>query len=147
MTSHTTTDAPGNLLDVLTSDGPHPSLGEGAIAFGQFVGYWDMDVRFYDQGGGISYQQPGSWSFAWVLDGRAVQDILIYPELHGEPSFEPGRRRVGTTLRHYDPEADRWRVAWLGATSGILVFLTGGRDAVSYTHLRAHETVLDLVCR
>ena len=22
-----------------------------------------------------------------------------------------------------------------------------GRDAVSYTHLRAHETVLDLVCR
>src|SRR5665811_1728930 len=23
----------------------------------------------------------------------------------------------------------------------------GGRSAVSYTHLRAHETVLDLVCR
>ena len=23
----------------------------------------------------------------------------------------------------------------------------GGTDAVSYTHLRAHETVLDLVCR
>ena len=23
----------------------------------------------------------------------------------------------------------------------------GGREAVSYTHLRAHETVLDLVCR
>ena len=25
--------------------------------------------------------------------------------------------------------------------------LVGGSDAVSYTHLRAHETVLDLVCR
>ena len=25
--------------------------------------------------------------------------------------------------------------------------LTLGADAVSYTHLRAHETVLDLVCR
>ena len=26
-------------------------------------------------------------------------------------------------------------------------FMTGGYVAVSYTHLRAHETVLDLVCR
>ena len=27
------------------------------------------------------------------------------------------------------------------------VAITRGTDAVSYTHLRAHETVLDLVCR
>ena len=26
-------------------------------------------------------------------------------------------------------------------------FIVGFPDAVSYTHLRAHETVLDLVCR
>ena len=26
-------------------------------------------------------------------------------------------------------------------------FLVCGHDSVSYTHLRAHETVLDLVCR
>ena len=30
---------------------------------------------------------------------------------------------------------------------GITVFLNDGIGTVSYTHLRAHETVLDLVCR
>ena len=30
-------------------------------------------------------------------------------------------------------------------TVGLM--LIDGRDPVSYTHLRAHETVLDLVCR
>ena len=29
----------------------------------------------------------------------------------------------------------------------ILDVMLPGKDAVSYTHLRAHETVLDLVCR
>ena len=29
----------------------------------------------------------------------------------------------------------------------VIAQVTGGFTAVSYTHLRAHETVLDLVCR
>ena len=33
---------------------------------------------------------------------------------------------------------DEWEIYWL---------LTKRIEAVSYTHLRAHETVLDLVCR
>ena len=33
---------------------------------------------------------------------------------------------------------------WEGTETGILLAQTG---TVSYTHLRAHETVLDLVCR
>ena len=46
-------------------------------------------------------------------------------------------QRAGTPM-----VGDEWiAVALIGA-----VFLDGGW-AVSYTHLRAHETVLDLVCR
>ena len=30
---------------------------------------------------------------------------------------------------------------------GVITFLYLGPKTVSYTHLRAHETVLDLVCR
>ena len=39
---------------------------------------------------------------------------------------------------------------WLGSFGAGALWATlreGGVDAVSYTHLRAHETVLDLVCR
>ena len=35
----------------------------------------------------------------------------------------------------------------LGDTLGLLADSVDEADAVSYTHLRAHETVLDLVCR
>ena len=33
------------------------------------------------------------------------------------------------------------------ATIRVPTLVVHGSDAVSYTHLRAHETVLDLVCR
>ena len=52
----------------------------------------------------------------------------------------------------------RWHIgdydllAWLDAHHGeemvvVLGSMADEREAVSYTHLRAHETVLDLVCR
>ena len=54
---------------------------------------------------------------------------------------------------------DRWRLRDRGAAvfAATVVLVVGSREArprtepgiaaVSYTHLRAHETVLDLVCR
>src|SRR5664280_3157562 len=52
----------------------------------------------------------------------------------GDPAdLTHGNRQVPNWLRALRREA---RLAWLLA-----------RRAVSYTHLRAHETVLDLVCR
>ena len=32
-------------------------------------------------------------------------------------------------------------------TASVVISLRATRGAVSYTHLRAHETVLDIVCR
>ncbi|MGH2348009.1 MAG: hypothetical protein ACRDFT_00925 [bacterium] len=94
------------------------------MLFGQFVGTWNMDVRFFDDTGTRVYQKPGEWSFAWVLDGRAIQDVLIFPDL--DPPFSAGgERRIGTTLRLYDPEHDTWQVVWVGATSGLVVVLSG----------------------
>src|SRR5665811_2028898 len=38
-------------------------------------------------------------------------------------------------------------VTWLSGIALLLIVIGFGFTAVSYTHLRAHETVLDLVCR
>ena len=56
--------------------------------------------------------------------------------LVSEYGIEKGDR-VAICMRNY-PE---WIIAFEAITS------TGAIAAVSYTHLRAHETVLDLVCR
>lgn len=117
-----------SLLTDLPADGPHPDLADGLMDFGQFVGAWELMVRFYADDGTVVFDRPGTWTFGWVLDGRAVQDVLIYPASDGTPAGEPGRRGIGTTLRFLYPESRRWEVYWLGAGSGTIVVLHGGRD-------------------
>ena len=109
------------ILPLLRADGPIPAFSDELMLFGQFVGTWDMQVEFFGDDGECVYRQPGQWSFAWILDGRGIQDVLTYPPI-GETS-----RRIGTSIRYYDTASRRWQVIWLGATSGITVILHGGK--------------------
>ncbi|WP_342375189.1 hypothetical protein NVS55_28335 [Myxococcus stipitatus] len=111
-------------LALLRAEGPLPALAEPLSLFGRFVGAWDLDISFFDVTGKETYRQPGEWSFSWVLDGRVIQDVLIYPNPEGL-SASPGERRIGTSLRHFIPSLGTWRVVWMGATAGYLVSLVG----------------------
>jgi hypothetical protein len=82
-----------------------------------------MDVTFFDKAGALVYHEPGTWSFAWVLDGRAVQDVLRYPRVD-ETGPVLG---IGTTLRYYDRRTRTWTVTWNGVVTGVTVVLSGGR--------------------
>ena len=109
------------ILPLLRADGPLPALRDELMLFGQFVGTWDMQVEFFGDDGECVYRKPGQWSFAWVLDGRVIQDVLTYPRIGGTG------RAIGTSTRFYDPASRRWQVIWLGAVSGITVILHGGK--------------------
>jgi hypothetical protein len=111
------------IYSTLRANGPHPSLTEELKDFGQFVGQWAMDVTFFDEVGAVVYHEPGEWSFAWVLDGRAIQDVLTYPRVD-ESGTVLG---IGTTLRYYDRRTRKWAVTWNGVVTGITVVLSGGR--------------------
>jgi hypothetical protein len=107
----------------LHASGPHPDLIEELMDFGQFVGKWDMDVMFFDEAGALVYREPGVWSFAWVLDGRAIQDVLTYPRVD-ETGPVLG---IGTTLRYLNRRTREWAVTWNGVVTGVTVVLSGGR--------------------
>lgn len=111
--------------DLLPAAGPHAAHAKALATFGQFVGSWDLDVRFFDAAGEPTPARPARWSFDWVLDGRAVQDVLVMPG-PVDGSLVPGDRGIGTTLRYLDPTAGLWRLVFVGATSGNFVNLTGG---------------------
>jgi len=111
--------------ELLPSAGPHPDLAEGLMAgFGQFVGSWGMDVRFFDPDGAVRSKWSGLWSFAWVLDGRGVQDVLVALDANRQLP-EVGARRIGSTLRMFEPATSTWRVLWVGASSGVWLDLKG----------------------
>jgi hypothetical protein len=59
--------------------------------------------------------------FSWVLDGLAVQDIWTWIETHSTCE-----RKLGTTVRFFDPKIGKWRIVWIDPVSPAIKLLTGG---------------------
>jgi len=114
-----------DILELLKADAPHPERRDELMLFGQFIGKWNVRVVFYDEKGTPTYDQKGTWAFSWVLDGRAIQDVLIYPNPSQAMSARAGERRIGSTMRWYDQKNGLWRVIWMGVVSGDLGVMTG----------------------
>jgi hypothetical protein len=114
---------PQPFLAALPATGPHPDHAQELMLFGRFVGEWRVRIHMI-QDGEIRYDEEGFWSFAWVLDGRAIQDVLIAPN-YATKSDGVGERSIGTTVRYFNPTTEEWDVVWFGATTGVLARLTG----------------------
>lgn len=120
-------DTPSGLIDSLISSGPHPSLGAEAETYGRLIGSWAG--TFHDRSSGKLVTGPMEVHFAWVLQGRAVQDTWIAPSRQARSAGEPadGRNTYGSTLRVWDPAARVWRVTWTSPTGQIVQKLVGHR--------------------
>lgn len=81
----------------LTSEVKNEALPEEFNYFGKLIGSWEIDY--------IDNSTPrvikGEWYFSWVLEGMAIQDVIVLP------GFE-----YGTTLRVYNPGTHAWDVAY-----------------------------------
>lgn len=86
-----------SFMSALTSEGKNPALPEAYDYFGKLVGGWSID--YIDTR--TAHAIKGEWHFSWVLEGMAIQDVIILPD------FE-----YGTTLRVYDPATHAWDVAY-----------------------------------
>lgn len=102
---------------LLLSDGPGSTAVDHEL-FGQFVGSWDLEVTWFKDRKPES-RARGEWHFAWVLGGRAIQDIWIVPPLaeqrDGAPVYE-----YGTSLRFPDAGGAFWHSTWHGPARGLI---------------------------
>ncbi|PTL84003.1 hypothetical protein [Vitiosangium sp. GDMCC 1.1324] len=116
-------------LEALAAPGPHPSLGEHAATYGRLIGSWAGEVHDHAPDGRVSVSNV-EIHFAWVLEGRAIQDLWISPTLAERASggHLPERYRYGTTLRIFDPELAAWRVVWQNPVIGTRSDLIGRRQ-------------------
>lgn len=109
--------------------------------FGQFIGSWRFDWTGFNKDGTRQVVKGGEWIFSWVLEGRAIQDVWILPgrQDRGKPDFPEGE--YGTTLRHYDPSIQKWRIYWLGTIlNGTGTFLAErASDEIVLTETPAGE--------
>jgi hypothetical protein len=95
------------------------------MLFGQFVGSWSME-GWLEQEDGTRESFTGEWHFDWALDGLAIQDVLISPPPSEHQEAEPWVE-YGTTIRFYDPAAERWEITWITPVQRAVRRLSGGR--------------------
>ncbi len=114
---------PRAVLEGLLASGPHPELADKLQLFGRFVGDWEFDWTGYQPGGALSHTGQGEIHFAWVLDGRAIQDVWIFrtrEDLGRGLSID----EWGSTLRSYDPSRDAWKISWHGLVNHAVRTMT-----------------------
>ena len=102
-------------------------IPESQDAFGWLIGSWELAVVGYDDEENVT-RTTGEAHFAWVLEGRAVQDVFINPRRSERgPASPKFANWYGTTLRIFDPSIQAWRVNWFNPHDGIRAELIGRR--------------------
>lgn len=117
----------------LTAAGRSPEIPEASDVYGWLIGSWDLEVLRY--GVDVSAQQlRAEVHFAWVLEGRAIQDVWIMPQRSKRTANpEKTTNMYGMTLRVWDAALQAWRVTWINPVTGSRDELVGrwcGKDIV-----------------
>jgi hypothetical protein len=105
--------------NALIAPGPHPSVPRDDQIFAPFIGSWNLRVKWYDAQGVTTREEAGEWHFAYVLEGRAVQDVWIVPP-RGERNRGADLYEYGASLRFFDPSLSAWRSTWIGPMHGLV---------------------------
>lgn len=104
-------------LNALSSSGRAPELANVDDVFGWLIGSWELDAVLHE-GDGQARRIKGELLVAWVLEGRAIQDLFIFPRRADRPSGPPAKGdRYATTIRTYDPAIRAWRVIFVNPAS------------------------------
>ncbi|MGJ8663725.1 MAG: hypothetical protein ACSHWU_08740 [Marinicella sp.] len=76
----------------------------------KLLGHWHIEDSSMNVEGQWQQGAGASWHFYPILNGHAVQDDWIAPPLN-QPEPEGGRQ-FGTNIRIYNPNENRWEMAW-----------------------------------
>ncbi|HSZ74388.1 MAG TPA: hypothetical protein VK779_06185 [Rhizomicrobium sp.] len=121
------------MVVVLLARGPHQDIGQSHNIFANLNGSWDVEV-FDVETDGARRVSAGEWHFAWILEGRAMQDVFVSPARADRKGNVPVKgNRCATTLRIFDSAEENWRVFYFNPV------------AQSYELLRAQQQGSDIV--
>lgn len=122
-----------DFVSALKSNERAPEIPDSSDIYGWLVGSWFVDV-FDHLPDGTVRQSEGEVHFGRVLEGRAIQDVWIVPQLSARSTALSQRgNRYGTTLRVWDPALQAWRITWINPVTGTHNELVGrkvGNDLI-----------------
>jgi hypothetical protein len=109
----------------LLSSARSPEISAEEDIYAGLIGRWDVEVRDRLANGSLR-SAKGEWLFVRILEGRAVQDVLISPlrSERGDATERLGNR-YGSSVRTFDRNTRTWRVTWFNPVSGAFDVLRG----------------------
>lgn len=140
-----------SLNAALAAEGRSVEIPETMDAYGWLVGSWDLDVLHYWARDVSAQNIKAEVHAAWVLEGRAVQDVWIMPRSEDRSlRMDKKMNMYGTTLRVWDATIQGWRITWrnpagdhheeqIGRKSGKDVIQLGTRPDGNLTRWRFTE--------
>ena len=93
-----------DFFEALRSETKNTAVPDEFDYFGKLIGSWVINYIEDNNSPAIK----GEWHFSWVLEGMAIQDVIILPDYE-----------YGTSLRIYNPKTHAWDVAY-GYTGKII---------------------------
>jgi hypothetical protein len=118
----------------LVATGRSPEIPDHADAYGWLIGSWELKVLRYWAIDVASRGVRGEAHFAWVLEGRAVQDVWIMPpRSQRDGELAKNMNMCGTTLRVWDPSIQAWRINWFNPAGDhyeVQIGRWSGKDVV-----------------
>ena len=104
---------PIGFLEALPSAQKASDLADADSIFDWLIGSWEMDAVLHDADG-REHRTKGEVHASWVLEGRAIQDLFIFPRRADRTSGLPARGdRYSTTIRTFDRKLNAWRVNFI----------------------------------
>jgi len=131
---------PHAFLEALPSSDRAPELSHEDDLFGYLIGSWELEAVLYSANGEIRTSK-GELHASRVLEGRAIQDLFIFPRRADRRSGTPTHGdRYATTIRTLDRTLNAWRVYFINPaadeTSAQLIARRVGNDIVMEGTLR-----------
>lgn len=125
-------------IEALLSTERHRSIPAEMDIYAPLLGSWRIAGTEYTQAGDPE-KVAIEVEFARVLNGRAIQDVWVFPVDKRQP-LDAGNRGSGTTLRLYDPEEKSWNVVWLDPVGRKRAQLTGRSRGDEIVQIGANES-------
>ena len=93
-------------------------IGQERALFDRLIGTWDVSYEIYDKDGHVRLCRGGV-TYAWILDGGALQEIWTSDAHDKEP------QPYGTTISFYDGKRQRWTAIWIYPAQAMSLIVSG----------------------
>lgn len=107
-TSRTKDSHMQNFSQTLISEEKNINLPDEYDYFGGLIGSWNFDYVDHN----TLRTTKGEWHFVRVLEGMAIQDVIILPARDSRTATPHPDEEYGTTLRIYNPATYAWDIAY-----------------------------------